>query len=154
MKTAIVLSDTHGNRERVAALLPLMREADYVFFCGDGIYDVLSLDEIAEKLYAVGGNCDGNGEREIVLEIERRKVFLTHGHRYGVKQSLDRLSLRAEELGADIVLYGHTHSALAETEGNTLFVNPGTLSYYTAAPSYAYLVVDEKKAVAKIVPLF
>ena len=24
MKTAIVLSDTHGNRERVAALLPLL----------------------------------------------------------------------------------------------------------------------------------
>lgn len=45
MKTAVVLSDTHGNRARVNALLPLMREADFVFFCGDGIYDLLSLNE-------------------------------------------------------------------------------------------------------------
>ncbi len=155
MKTAVVLSDTHGNRERVAALLPIMREADYVFFCGDGVSDVLSLGEIAEKLYAVGGNCDAYGEKEIVLEIERRKILLAHGHCYGVKRSLASLALRAEEVGADIVLYGHTHSAFAEIdEKNILFVNPGTFSYYANAPSYAYLVIDGKKAVAKIVPFF
>ena len=154
MKTAVVLSDTHGNRARVNALLPLMREADFVFFCGDGIYDLLSQNELSGKLYAVGGNCDGCGDKELFLEIEKKKIFLTHGHRYGVKRSFSALSLRAEELGADIVLFGHTHTALSEQVGGTLFVNPGTLSPYSAHASYAYLAFDEKRATAKIVPCF
>ena len=149
-----MLSDTHGNRARVNALLPLMREADFVFFCGDGIYDLLSLNELSGKLYAVGGNCDGCGDKELFLEIEKKKIFLTHGHRYGVKRSFSALSLRAEELGADIVLFGHTHTALSEQVGGTLFVNPGTLSPYSAHASYAYLAFDEKRATAKIVPCF
>ena len=39
------------------------------------------------------------------------KIFFTHGHKWGVKYSTDRLFYKAKEIGAQIALFGHTHTA-------------------------------------------
>ena len=43
------------------------------------------------------------------MQVGKNKLFVTHGHAYGVKSGLGRLAERAKTLGADVVLYGHTH---------------------------------------------
>jgi putative phosphoesterase len=64
-----------------------------------------------DKLIAVRGNCDFccDVKDELFFEIEKLKILLTHGDKYSVKNNLKLLKYRAEELKADIVIYGHTH---------------------------------------------
>ena len=150
MKTAIVISDTHRNFPALEKLLPKMLENDYVFHLGDNDGDILSYrKELGDKIYSVKGNCDGGGADQII-EIEGVKILLTHGDLYGAKQGLDRLYYRAKELGADIVVYGHTHFAGVTTEDDILFINPGNLSKFSTNKSFGYLVINDKKATATI----
>jgi len=130
MKTLFVISDTHGNGEKIKKLLPIMEESDYVIHLGDYITDTRYLSEkVYEKLYAVKGNCDGGGD-DLIIEVENKKILLTHGNRYGVKQGNLKLLLKAKEIGVDAVFFGHTHKSLAEEVDGITFVNPGTLSRY------------------------
>ena len=77
------------------------------------------------------GSC-GNCDREPVnpevqqLTLDGVKFFLTHGHRYSVKYTLDALLNAAYFAGADMVLFGHTHRAVSETMQGLYVVNPGT----------------------------
>ena len=50
-----------------------------------------------------------------------------HGDAQGVKYSYERLSYYAEEIGAEIALFGHTHQAFAGYVGSIMLVNPGAL---------------------------
>ena len=90
--------------------------ADAVFFLGDGLRDAYALD--FPSLYAVRGNCDWFSEdmapAEIVMALEGHVILATHGNLYGVKSGLGGLIAHAAEVGADIVLFGHTHQPLSE----------------------------------------
>ena len=74
----------------------------------------------------VSGNCDffdADTPSELVLEMEG-KGFVTHGHKYRVKDGLNTLYYRGLELDADIVLFGHTHSSQI-VSGRNGTLNPG-----------------------------
>jgi putative phosphoesterase len=64
----------------------------------------------------------------------------------------DRRWQRADELGVDIVIGGHTHVPMAERFGHTLVVNPGS----TAEPRTSgdrrgtYAVIDVASGTAEI----
>ena len=149
MKTAIVISDTHGRRANLKLIEPILPETDYLFFLGDGIGDIRELSlKYPQKVVAVLGNCDG-GHGTQVLEVEGVKIMLTHGHDYGVKRGLLDLYYKACEVGAKVVFYGHTHQSNVTTEGNVTMINPGALSAYL--PSYAYVIFDNGKVYEKIV---
>ena len=47
----------------------------------------------------------------------RLVFFATHGHYYGVSMGEERLKAEARGRGADIVMYGHTHRAVADCRG-------------------------------------
>ncbi len=154
MKTAIVISDSHGNLRAMRKLYEIMEETDYVFHLGDYKRDISEFESrFPQKTYSVYGNCDGySGEGEI--EIEGVKVFYTHGHDYGVKHGLYSLSCRAEELKADLVLYGHTHFKSVAEHNGVKYLNPGTLKEYSPyGLSYAYIVFDKGRFYEKIVDL-
>lgn len=155
MKTLVVFSDTHGKRSAIGRLSHLFGENDFLVHLGDGAADMRDTRvQYPEKCVVLRGNCDmgGLGEEERVLEVEGVKILCCHGHKYGVKSSLTRLWLRAKELGCTVALYGHTHRAAVDEQEGVLCVNPGALGAYLE-PSYCYLVVSGKKAVATIVPL-
>ena len=57
-------------------------------------------------------------------------AFVTHGDVYGVSWGEEELVSRAQEMGADVVFYGHTHCPayhVYESEGVTVF-NPGSIA--------------------------
>ena len=150
MKTIIILSDTHHNFSALEKLLPKMEENDYVFHLGDNESDIMQYrKELGSKIYSVAGNCDGGGE-DLVLEVEGLKILLTHGDRYGVKNSLYKLLLRAKEIGANLVFYGHTHISMIEKIDGITFINPGCTTNYIEN-SYCYAVLHQGKITAKIV---
>jgi putative phosphoesterase len=68
---------------------------------------------------------------ELATEIDGRKVLLTHGSPWlphgdylGPRNPKWR---RADELGVDLVITGHTHEPMVERFGHTLVVNPGSV---------------------------
>ena len=156
MKLLSVLSDTHGNISSIEKILPVIKESDYVIHLGDGLQDIKPFErELKGKLILVKGNCDYLPyEKSSVLEIEKKKILFTHGDLFGVKQSLLRLRICAEERGACAAFYGHTHIACECEDNGVLLFNPGSLSLYSAFQSYGFVCVTENKIVCKINRLY
>ena len=154
MTTIFAFSDNHelALPER---LCEIARESDYVFFLGDG---AARLGELAlhKNFYAVAGNCDSLPlPEELTLDIEGVRIFLTHGHSYGVKKDLLSLSLRARELGCGLAFFGHTHCGEVIEEDGVTLVNPGSLAHSLfGSPTYAYTVIEKGRAFTKLVPAF
>lgn len=123
----MICSDSHGSKARIDKLFENYK-FDYFIFLGDGLTD-LGDWELLGNVYAVSGNCDffSVTESERMLEIACKQIFITHGHKYGVKYGLATLSKYARNHGADIVLYGHTHNYNVEDIDGITFANPGTL---------------------------
>ena len=153
MKTIVVLSDTHRNLDPLDKIARVLAECDYIIHLGDMASDAREIARLyPEKTFVIAGNNDFyGGESEIVLDVEQRRIFACHGHRYGVKHGTEELVAAARERGCDIALYGHTHEADVHEEEGVLVVNPGCMTRYTPTPTYCYLVIVGKKAVATVV---
>lgn len=155
MKTVVILSDTHYNIAPLQKLSTVLSECDYIIHLGDMVSDGRMLArDYPGKTYLVAGNNDfSGGEAEIVLEVEGRRIFACHGHRYGVKSGTERLVAAAKERLCDIALYGHTHEPEIREEDGVLLINPGCMTRYSPRHTYCYLVVVGKKAVPTIVDI-
>lgn len=150
MKTFFIVSDTHGHTAPLEKLRGVMNESDYVVHLGDHASDMRPFErELYKKLYVVKGNCDGGGNDEII-EVDGYKILLTHGDGYGVKSSLYKLLLKAKELKANAVFYGHTHIARIEEIDGIVFINPGNMRDFIDK-TYCYAVLHDGKLTAKIV---
>lgn len=155
MKTFVIVSDSHRNRAALDSLDNVFAECDYIVHLGD-----LSSDggyirgKYPEKTIVINGNCDLDrlGDDEKILEAEGIKIFMCHGHRYGVKQTLYRLAEEAKTNGCAVALYGHTHIASVDEIEGVRLINPGTLSRYSRQ-SYCYMTVHAGKVVEKIVEI-
>ena len=90
----------------------------------------------------VPGNCDGWGgaaplKKQITLG--GKSILLSHGHRWGVKSGYERAIDDARAAGADILLFGHTHSALCQQlEDGLWMMNPGS-----ARSSYGLISIED-----------
>ena len=70
-----------------------------------------------------------------VTRRERPDLVAVHGHRNGVRQGLLPLHYLAQELGARLVCFGHTHCPTLVEEDGVTFLNPGACS--GMHPTYA-----------------
>ena len=142
-----LLSDSH-NSFGFSNFLNIAQNADMVLHLGDGIRDIEDLKSaLTCPFYYVSGNCDFGNVYERVIEVENRKIFMTHGNNYDVKYSLSRLKQKAKQLGADIALYGHTHIPDITIEDNIWFINPGSLTRprEDKQPTYCILTLSGGK---------
>lgn len=139
MTRIAVFSDSHGDTSALDRLLSQMGRIDAAFFLGDISSDAEYLRKRLEKypgepvLYAIRGNNDlaTSLPDELVVEMGGRRMYLSHGHRFGdLHPSHFRMALRAQELGCDVALYGHTHSADLDTDHGVVIVNPGSAGNY------------------------
>lgn len=143
MKKLLVLSDSHGARERMLDVIRL-EKPDIIYHLGDYIRDSQWLSEqvFHIPLFGVVGNCDSYvpGPEKIFDEVEDVRIFACHGHQYRVKYSLMSLRYAALEARASLCLFGHTHEPVClELEGLTL-MNPGSCG--GSAPSYGVVLLD------------
>lgn len=143
MPKVLIVSDSHGLTEEVTTVRE--RHADEVnamIHCGDSELDFKS-DEM-EGYHKVRGNCDFDEQypEEIDFEVDGMKFFATHGHLYRIKTTLMPLSYRAEEVGAHIVCFGHSHMAAAEKVEDRLFINPGSIRLPRGITEKTYAIVS------------
>ena len=128
-----VFSDSHGDHEALDELLERMGALDAVCFLGDVARDAGHLRERLAAmpnqpvLYAVRGNNDYYSTCtlpwDLLIELGGVRIYMTHGHRL---VSLMNLAYKAQECGAQVALFGHTHQALCETVQGVLLLNPGS----------------------------
>ena len=152
----LVVSDTHGNENRLLQAHELAGAVDTILHLGDGEGDTCLLEQIDGcPIIKVAGNCDigSSAPRELLLELHNKRIMVCHGDRYGVKNGLLQLVKQATELQADAVLYGHTHQAIQLQQGKLLIVNPGTLWGRAPFLSYAILEINDHQFTAEIYKL-
>jgi hypothetical protein len=117
-----VISDTHGllRPEAIAAL----QGADYMIHAGDvGKPDILDrLAEIA-PLTVVRGNID---TEPWAKKLPLKEVFEHQGISIYVLHILEKLDLRPEAAGFQVVISGHSHVPKQETKRGVLYFNPGS----------------------------
>ncbi len=143
----LIISDTHGRMDNLWAVLSKIGNIDMLIHLGDicGDEDLLA-SRVKVPICMVPGNNDwfSRDPSELVVPIAGKKVFMVHGHQYGVSYGLDRLRYRALELGADIVMFGHTHVAMIDISAKPWILNPGSLSIpRTSICSYMLADIDE-----------
>ena len=129
MKIAVI-SDTHKLINKVLHSLRNMENLDLIIHLGDYAKDAREIEKAMNiETICVRGNgdyLDKDVDLEKVLEIYNKKIFLTHGHNYDVKNGVSKLFYRAKELECDVVLFGHTHMSTILEYENILILNPGS----------------------------
>ena len=131
----LCLSDTHRNISNAIDIIN-DQKPDYIFHLGDLESDAEDLQSIFERIrfVYVSGNCDWSsfsaapGER--FFEIGGVKILMCHGHSYNVKQGTEYYLSVARKKGADLALFGHTHTPFCLNYGDVTLLNPGSTSHY------------------------
>ena len=143
----LVFSDSHRNIDRMRYAAN-QTNPDAILHLGDFISDAQTLRQefLSTVFYMVKGNCDFHaaGKDELFLIIGDVRVFMTHGHRYGVKSGLAALIERSRQLGADLSLYGHTHRASVRDERGLWLMCPGQMERHdnSLAASYGIVTIE------------
>lgn len=143
----LVMSDTHGYLTNARRAIEKNPDIELIIHLGDYCRDVAQLIQLYpdKKFEYVYGNSDigvGLIAAEKTLEIENRRIFMTHGHKYSVKWDLNRILAKAELENAQIVLYGHTHIAVVEKASECTVLNPGSISESRSNMSESYAIMD------------
>lgn len=139
----LIFSDSHGRVGNMVQAAEQEKDYNMVVFAGDVHRDIEEFMLCYPRVLVaeVIGNNDffvKSVPEDRLFEIEGKRVFLTHGHKYNVKFSTTQLALHARAKKADICIYGHTHCRdLDEVLGVTM-INPGT-----ASKSYCVLTIEK-----------
>ena len=145
----LVVSDTHGQRAELKEVISKTRPFDYLIHCGDteGLEDEIAR-EAACPCTIVRGNNDffTDLKEEEVVEIGGQRIFVTHGHTYGVSMGTEMLRDEARSRGCSIACYGHTHRPYLDmSEKGLTILNPGALAFPRQdgrEPGYLLIDID------------
>ncbi|MEG1687169.1 MAG: YfcE family phosphodiesterase [Angelakisella sp.] len=142
----VVMSDSHGNYNRVKEVVEQQMETAHTFIhLGDGLEEFEDVHHLYPYLHfvAVKGNNDwGSTELKVrTLVCGDKNLLLCHGDLYNVKYSLELLRRTAIDAKADVALYGHTHRAQSDYLDGLYLVNPGCLCGSYGGKS-SYLLLD------------
>ena len=148
MKIGIV-SDSHGSTRAIDRMLshPAAEGVTLWLHEGDITPDAEYLAMVTEgkaKVRYVAGNSDWpepGARYDDVVEAAGHRIFLTHGHMYGVRFTTKMLCDAAGESGCDIAVYVHTHVAEVST-GHITVLNPGSVARPRDAMQGSFLVME------------
>lgn len=141
MNRVLVVSDSHGLTNELVDIQK-RHQADKYLHVGDSELDT-------ESVYLAGyesvlGNCDWQATypKTLTIDIAGIRIFITHGHLYGVKSSLLKLQYAAIEQDAQIVCYGHSHIPHCEKIDGQIYVNPGSIRLPRNYPKPTYIIIE------------
>ncbi len=139
----LIFSDTHGNTEDPIEIIRKEPEVNAIIHAGDCEQDAVIIQEAYPNIpvYSVPGNCDilSNSPTDRIIELDSKKILITHGHTYRVKYGLSGITAKAVDGDFDLVVFGHTHISTVEYYGKSIIVNPGSIKGYRK--SYAKAII-------------
>ena len=132
----LVLSDSHSSLSFMRRCIEAVKP-DWMIHLGDHYDDAEAMTEEYPDIpmVHVPGNCDRyrcplDARELLCYPVGGVKMMMTHGHNYGVKMGTGALTAEARRLGAQAVLYGHTHVADCRLETDLWVLNPGTCGHF------------------------
>lgn len=130
----LIFSDSHTD---VVTMCDVAKKEapDAIMHLGDHYSDALALREMVPgtPLHCVAGNTDKESvdKYEEIVELCGKRILLTHGHiqeTSGNRNGIRNLFIYgAEEKGADIILFGHTHEPFVHWCNGVWIMNPGRI---------------------------
>lgn len=150
-----VIADTHipdRAKDIPKQVLDDFKDVDMVIHGGD-LIDLSVLKKIktvCTNIKAVYGNMDHYEVRENlpekeIFKIENYRVGVMHG--YGAPSNLIELLERLfKNDNVNLIIFGHSHTALCEKKNNILYFNPGspTDKIFSAYNSYGIIEINDK----------
>ena len=105
---------------------------EVVIFAGDHSTDALDMSYVYSsiKFFIVRGNTDyfdKDTSDKLIIELEKEKILLVHGHLFGVKSYMSELEKEAESDGVSMCIFGHTHIPYYKEKNKIKYINPGAM---------------------------
>ena len=150
----LILGDTHAQDDIFLRILAAEKEYDAVLHTGDFEGSEFVYRELSDApLYAIAGNNDffTDAPYERVVELEGCRIFMTHGHRYGLEKGYMGVCREAHRRNASIAVFGHSHLPVAEYCRGVLMLNPGSTSWprqENRKPSYIVLNLEDGRVLS------
>lgn len=148
----LVFSDSHRSRSGMYDAIEA-HTPHQIIHLGDLVEDAEDVSYAFPQIpfCIVPGNCDGWSAlpsiRNIVLEGKR--VLLSHGHLWSVKGGYERALAEGRKAGADILLFGHTHTPYCEKMAGGMWVmNPGS-----ARSTYGLITIENGEIDCKLLKM-
>lgn len=143
----LFITDSHRHFSFLVEMME-KEKPERVFAMGDYTKDFEELSYLYSEIpfEIVKGNCDfwdSHFSEEKIIFLEGKRIFLTHGHLYGVKSNYNFLRKMGRKMKCDIILFGHTHREFLE-EKDMILANPG------AAQDGKYGILDLQKEKVEI----
>jgi hypothetical protein len=132
-----------------------IKNIDMIIHLGDFIKDALKLGDLYRKIPIefVPGNNDWTRDysSEKILDLEGKRIFITHGHLYNVKYDYQRIILKGKTVKADAVFFGHTHMHEEIFSDGMLVLNPGSISIPSNSeyPTYSLVEIKDNKIISR-----
>ena len=132
----LVLSDSHSAMRFMRTCVDTIKPQAIVHL-GDHYDDGETLKELYPHipLHQVPGNCDYYRcpswvHHRLCYDVCGVRLFMTHGHKHGVKSHTALLEAEARAMHAQAALYGHTHVADCRKDETGMWIlNPGSAGY-------------------------
>ena len=163
----LVISDIHGSSYYAEKIKEIVEKEnpDKIILLGDLYYhgprnDLTQeyapmkvaeiLNSLKDKLLVVKGNCDAEVdemisdfkfEDHLLLDINGKKTYFTHGHRYNIEV------IPYEDF--EVLIYGHIHQGFIQEKEGYLFANPGSISLPKCGTEHSYLILEKDKFILK-----
>lgn len=165
----MIASDLHGSAHWCRQLLAARdrERPDTLLLLGDLLYHgprndlpeeyspkavLAMLNPLAPQLLCIRGNCDTEVDQMVldfpiladyaVLFWEGRRLYATHGHRFGEDNPPPLQQ-------GDILLCGHTHVARQADHGTFTYWNPGSVSIPKEGTPRGYMTLEGRRALWK-----
>lgn len=144
-----IISDLHGYPAQFQKAAKLFEDCSVILCAGDLLYhgprnpilegyDPMKLAKLIKDydkpMLIAKGNCDAEVDEmvlslplissSVVYETGDTRFLVLHGH----AQTDEKLDEIACAYGVKVFVTGHTHVKKLEKRGNTLFINPGSIS--------------------------
>ncbi len=124
----LIFSDSHRYTAYMVEAIEA-HQPDAVLHLGDVMGDARELTHIYPNLpiVSVPGNCDGWTDTPAIqlIQYQGKKILLSHGHLWHVKQGYDVALHAGRQAEADLLLFGHTHIPYCQQHGAMWVMNPG-----------------------------
>ena len=132
----LVLSDSHSGLSFMRACIKAVKP-DAMIHLGDYFEDGTDMAEEFPHIpmHQVPGNCDRYRcppwvKPTLCYDVCGVRLYMTHGHKQGVKSSTALMVAEAHAMHAQAALYGHTHVAENYRDETGMWVmNPGSAGY-------------------------
>lgn len=135
MNLLLVTSDNHRDADLLSLIALLHPDQEYYLHAGDS---EMTEEELRPFVSVKGNNDYLPLPKQRIITTESGTILMVHGHLSFGPESLARQAL---QVGANLVIVGHTHIPSHQVINGVQILNPGALSHPRGGHSMSYALL-------------